>query len=371
MKVYTNFEPEDFAQDDYFICWVNSVEIETETFWQNWLETYPFKRNDVEIARQLVIMARHLPAPQISGQEISAMRASVFERIGSLEHTELHVRPISSLWRWAAAAAVAGLMLLAGWYTFYYQSAPGYLYSEQVTNAAHQYELIEVVNLNKQARLVNLPDGSSVILKKGSKLSYPSYFKKDLREIYLTGEAFFEVAKDPERPFYVFANEVVTKVLGTSFNVKAFPEDKEILVSVKTGKVSVFSAQEPGGNKHFDTKRLEGLVLAPNELAIFEKEKKMFNRQVNDGRPKNFKTATVQEMTFEYEEVPVGEILAQLEKAYQIKIVYDKTVIAKCPVTASLTDEPLPEKLSLICKAVRSSYEIVNGEIIISGKGCD
>lgn len=371
MKVYTNFEPEDFAQDDYFIRWVNSVEMETETFWQNWLETYPFKRNDVEIARQLVIMSLHLPAPQVSGPEISAMRASVFERIDSLEKTEQKIRPLNNMRRWAWAAAVAGLLIISGWYTLLHRTAPENIYSKQITSAAQQYELIEVVNLNKQTRLVTLPDGSSVILKKGSKLSYPSYFKKDLREIYLTGEAFFEVAKDPERPFYVFANEVVTKVLGTSFTVKAFPEDMQILVSVKTGKVSVFSADGPELSRQFDTKKLVGLVLAPNELAIFEKEKKTFNRQAAVVKPQNLKTATVQEMTFEYEEVPVGEIFEQLEKAYQIKIVYDSTVIAKCPVTASLTDEPLPEKLSLICKAVRSTYEIMNGEIVITGKGCD
>jgi transmembrane sensor len=370
MQDYTNYTPEDFAQDDDFIQWVKSPEIERETFWQNWQETYPFKRNDVELARQLVLLTRHLPEPNVSGEEIRAMKSEVFRKIEELETPEDRVLRQLPVWRWASAAAVTGVLLLAGWYMFFYQSGNSPAYNEMVSKASEEYKLIEIENPDSSPRLVNLPDGSSVLLKKGSRLSYPNHFKKDLREIYLTGEGFFEVAKDPERPFYVFANEMVTKVLGTSFTVKAYSEDEQVFVKVKTGKVSVFQSGTAEEKANFGTNELRGLVLNPNQEATFEKGRVIASKQ--SGKKQDAATEPqIQDMMFEYEEVTVGEIFAQLEKAYQIRIVYDKTVMEKCPVTASLTDEPLSSKLSLICKAVRSDYEIKNGDVIISGKGCD
>jgi len=253
---------------------------------------------------------------------------------------------------------------------FFYGSGNHPAYNEMVSKASEEYKLIEVENSDNRPRLINLPDGRSVLLKKGGRLSYPNHFKKELREIYLTGEGFFEVAKDPERPFYVFANEMVTKVLGTSFTVKAYSEDKQVFVKVKTGKVSVFQSGTAEARTNLNSKELGGLVLNPNQEATFEKGKIIAGKQ--QGKKQDAATEPqIQDMLFEYEEVTVGEIFAQLEKAYQIRIVYDKTVMEKCPVTASLTDEPLASKLSLICKAVRSEYEIKNGEVIIRGKGCD
>lgn len=370
MKDYLHYEPEDFAQDDYFISWVSSAEFETEAFWQSWLETYPFKRQDVEIARQLVLLTLQLPSPQVTDSEIKGMKESVFGRIESLEKSTSGFSFFRTLYYWPAAAMISGIMLLGGWYWFGKKAKPVASYAHQITEAAETYELIEVGNSTKSARLINLPDGSSVILKKGSKLSYPRSFKEDIREIFLSGEAFFEISKDANRPFYVYANEIVTKVLGTSFNVKAYPADPEICVTVKTGKVSVYRSGTSEAEKQLDSKQLEGLVLAPNQQAIFEKGKVALNKRVLGKDPLTVEPVIAQ-MNFEFEEVPVQEIFRRLENAYQIKIVYDRSVIGKCPVTASLTDEPLYDKLSLICKAVRARYEWVNGEIIITGKGCE
>lgn len=370
MKDYLNYEPEDFAQDDYFIQWVNFTEIKTETFWQDWLDTYPFKRQDVEIARQLVLIGQQLASPEVSDLEIKAMKDAVFNRVEQVEKQIPQEKSVLKMWYWPVAASVTALLLSIGWYWSRQRSEPVTAYVAQVKEAAEKYDLVEVENVSKETRLINLPDGSSVILKKGSKLAYPNYFKKEIREIYLTGEAFFEIAKDPQRPFYVYANEIVTKVLGTSFNVKAYPGDKEIMVSVKTGKVSVYKSGTLEATKQASSLELEGMVLAPNEKAVFEKTKASLTKKDGEVIRENIESV-IQKMSFEYDETPVEDIFKQLELAYKINIVYDQSVIGKCPVTASLTDEPLYEKLSLICRAVRASYEIVNGEIIISGKGCE
>ncbi|GAB3917400.1 FecR family protein [Larkinella terrae] len=373
MSDYLTYTPEEFATDDYFIHWVLSTDLEAETFWQNWLDVYPFKRSDVETARQLVLTANQLPEPAVSETEIAALKQSVFDRIDANESPKTVVRTLFSRWYWAAAV-LAGLVGLGGWYLVTQQRANKAEYAQLVKQATEKYDLVEVENQTKPTRLIVLPDGSSVLLKKGSKLSYPTYFSRSVREIYLSGEAFFEIAKDPNRPFFVFANEIVTKVLGTSFNVKAFPDDKRIQITVKTGKVSVYETKSPEAAQQAKNRRLEGLVLNPGQEVVFSKEADQMEANVVSHTvpmvsPK--KSGTIQEMAFEYDETPVSEIFSQLEKTYTIRIDYDHALLGNCPVTASLTDEPLYEKLKLTCRAIRAQYEIVNGEVVVTGKGCN
>lgn len=364
MTNYLDYEPEDFAQDDFFIHWVKSTDIAVETFWQNWLETYPFKRSAVEAARQLVLLTQTLPEPEISDTELGALRESIFNEIDRAEPAR---RPIwHYLPKWAAAACIGGLLVAAGWLLMRENRVSRESYPSLVARAAERYDLIEVKNLTKNVRLVNLPDGSSVILKKGSMLSYPTAFEKSSREVYLTGEGFFEIARDPEKPFYVHANQIITKVLGTSFNVSAYPE-RQISVSVNTGLVSVFKATGEDARAARTDRSLKGLLLAANQQAVYAGDRIVRT----DARAETRQAVAKEAMAFEYEEKPVGEIFAELEKAYGIIIVYDSTVIGKCPVTASLTGEPLNEKLKLLCKAVRAGYETVDGKIVVAGKGCD
>ena len=87
-----------------------------------------------------------------------------------------------------------------------------------------------------------MPDESTVELAANSRIAYANNFDSaGTRDVYLSGEAFFKVTKNPCRPFRVFANEIVTKVLGTSFSVRSFEKDTVIQVTVRTGKVSVYS----------------------------------------------------------------------------------------------------------------------------------
>ena len=366
MTDYLSYSTEDFAQDEYFIAWVTSTSIEREAFWQNWLETYSFKRVEVEAARQLVLIAQRASESEISDYEIQVLKESLFEKIDVIENKG---RRIS--WRmpvWAAAAVVTGLLGLAFLYHFTQQrSSPKY--SQLISNASKKYVLNEVENKSKATMLVNLPDGSSAILRKGSKLSYPNHFGLEAREVFLTGEAFFEIVRSPQRPFYVYTNDVTTKVLGTSFNVRAYQQDKEVLVSVKTGRVAVLktSGLETAEQEHKDLS--ESITLLADQQAVFDKGQTNIVKQ-KKSQPDPSDALQIDQMRFEYNEKTITEIFAQLEQAYNIGFVYDATVIGDCPVTASLTGEPFNQKLDLICKAVWAKYEIVNGQVIVTGDGC-
>ena len=97
-------------------------------------------------------------------------------------------------------------------------------------------ELEEARSTVEKPLVVQLPDGSKVTLSKDSRLSYGKKFDGNKREVFLSGEAFFEVAKNPARPFLVYSNGLITKVLGTSFKITAFEQDTRVVVAVKTGE---------------------------------------------------------------------------------------------------------------------------------------
>ncbi len=145
-----------------------------------------------------------------------------------------HIRNIH---HYAAAAVL--FILLGGGILFYTQH-----------NAFNQPEYGVMADANSffqttdvQTKQITLPDGSKIHLNRGTKLSYASdKFNRRQREVWLTGEAFFEVAKNPDKPFIIHTGDMVTTVRGTSFNVKAYPQLNENVVSVKTGKVEI-SAQ--------------------------------------------------------------------------------------------------------------------------------
>src|SRR5690606_20930247 len=125
------------------------------------------------------------------------------------------------------AAAILLISLLFGAYLWYKKQA------------SHTELLVESVVPIVQRDTIMLMDGSRVILNAGSSLRYPERFSGIVREVYLEGEGYFEVAKDPGRPFIVHAGPLKTKVLGTSFNINAYAGQSKMEVSVLTGKVQV------------------------------------------------------------------------------------------------------------------------------------
>ena len=262
--------------------------------------------------------------------------------------------------RWVAAVV---LIFGTGWWYFQQKTSKSIIYTELVANASTT--LIEKDNNTDKPLLITLSDGSSILLQGGSRLSYPANFEGDKREVYLDGEAFFEVAKNPERPFLVYANELVTKVLGTSFNIKSFKGQKDIQVIVRTGKVSVFKLNEIQNSKNI--KILDGVVIIPNQQIKFDKEKSNFSKSLVE-QPEML--SEIPQYNFEFKDVSANNVFAIIQKAYGISIVYDEELLKDCPVTASLLDEPLYGKLELVCNAIEAEYQLIDGQVIISSKGC-
>ncbi|WP_138479066.1 FecR family protein [Dyadobacter bucti] len=366
MQNYRNFLPEELAADPSFRRWVIFNDPEEEMIWVEWLHLNPDKLDLVTKAK-LLLNLTEVSFDNISDEEVANEIYRLSHAIGE-NNGRKSFRLISFRPHWYHLAASVLLLLFAGFW-FNKQTATQQK-SEQYRQILSQIKepLVEELNTSDKAKLVILEDGSSVVLQPKSRITYPKRFEGQRREVFLTGEAFFEVAKNPDKPFYVYASTLATKVLGTSFKVSAFDNDKDVKVVVKTGKVSVFPMTKDAVETQHADEKLGGMVLTPNQQIVFApKELRLTRSLIED--PKLLELP-IQRQSFEFKGTPISEVFATLEKSYGVKIIFDAEVMQNCYLTASLSDEPLFEKINLICKTLGAHYEQMDASIIISSKGC-
>ena len=180
-----------------------------------------------------------------------------------------------------------------------------------------QEDMIETVNKSDKVMKIALEDGSQVTLHPHSKLHYPEKFGDNTREVYLEGEGFFEVQKNPAKPFFVYTGNVTTKVLGTSFYVKSIDGVKKIEVEVVSGRVSVYEKENKNINKDNQT---NGVVLTPNHKVTFFAESNLF--VTNIVKNPIIQTPKIQDtkVFFEFDDTPVLSVLKKLREAYGFDI---------------------------------------------------
>jgi ferric-dicitrate binding protein FerR (iron transport regulator) len=227
--------------------------------------------------------------------------------------------------------------------------------------------MVETINTSEKPMKIVLEDGSQITLQAKSKLNYPQKFSETKREVYLEGEGFFEVQKNPGKPFFVYTGKVTTKVLGTSFHVKSIDGVKKIEVEVVSGRVSVYEKENKTTNKGNE---INGVVLTPNHKVTFFAESNLF--VTNIVKNPIIQTPKIQDtrVFFEFDDTPVSMVLDKLREAYGLDILVENEAINKCFLTADITHQPLYTKLDIICAAIGTSYEVKGTTILLSGKGC-
>jgi transmembrane sensor len=371
MKDYRLFDIYDFLLDDDFIRWVKEGKAADNELWNNWLDQNPEKHIVIAEARRI-----------LKSLELKQKSVSEFERRGEVqkllrtiqdEPVKLKKPALSFLRKWQYAAAILLIAALSA--TAYYfadrSSAPSTQFS--YSSITESKDLIE--NRNKSVKPIKLvlPDGSTAELSPNSRISYADSFNNSgTRDVYLSGEAFFSVVKDPSRPFRVFANEIVTKVLGTSFTVRSFDDDSTIQVKVRTGKVSVYSQVTGVSAKEIAFRnKSDGIILAPNQEIVYTKNNRKFEKTLLENP--QIVNYPREEQTLMYEEAPVEKVLSELSKLYGINIVYDSESLSACTITAdfrTVKAVPFYEKIRFICNAIGANYEVMDGQIIIQGSDC-
>lgn len=272
-------------------------------------------------------------------------------------------------WQWPAAAAVA---LLAAFCGYWLVTKSSHTQQNDLQFSDNGNNIVVVENSQSSIETVQLPDGSTIALKPGGRISYDARFGEQKREVWLTGEAFFEVTRDSERPFFVYGSNVVTQVLGTSFLVKAPANTTTIEVEVKTGRVSVYEnkgSQEIGKSEEPIQKPANGVVLTPNQKVVYYiEEHHWVTGLVEEPQPVNTAKPRV---ALVFENASLQEIIQSMEEDYGIEFATVNDNIFNCTFTGDVSGMTLYDALDVIAKSIGAVYEVKGTRILIDGSGCE
>lgn len=264
----------------------------------------------------------------------------------------------------AIAAAFIGIICLSLFSYDYYQNLPTKFAEIIPQNIEYS------INKTNSTKEVLLSDGSRVYLEPGSILHFDKSFKGDNREVYLEGEAFFKIHRNPSKPFLVYYNNIVTKVLGTSFRVGTNKTTGQIVVEVKTGHVQVSENLKLTKSKNTITP----VIITPNQKAIYDKSIRRFETTIVS-RPvqvvPNEEANLTEPILLLFDQQKLSTVFEQIEKVYQIDITVENSALYNCVFTGDITNLDLFSALKIICIATNSEFEVNGTKILVKGKGCN
>ncbi len=202
-----------------------------------------------------------------------------------------------------------------------------------------------------------LSDGTVVKLNSASKLQFPNTFSDKKREVVLEGEAFFEVVKDSQKPFIIKTNNIATTVLGTSFNINAYPESDLVEVAVVTGKVKVENTLRSSKSKEPDV-----VYLLPNRKASYVKgEGRLITSDFVNGHETGWKDGIIY-----FNNASEKDVIERLERWYGVDIEVENKSSAKWDLIASFNNQSLEEVLLSISHTANFTYTINNKKVLIT-----
>lgn len=251
--------------------------------------------------------------------------------------TRKNYRPILSI----AAAVLIIIFAGTAWLMTGYRSNGTYIAGNSPEKAT-----IKKVTERSEYKYLLLPDSTQVWLNAESTLEFPESFNNKKREVYLKGEAYFDVKHADKIPFIIYTGKVSTEVLGTAFNIKAYPDLAKITVSVKRGKVKVNYADEQ-----------VAMLTKGQQVSIDQKEKRVKEKAI-----KEEESSAWHEGNLIYDDYSVADVLADLERIYDVKIRIDAAEIEGMHIATSFKREHGVESaLEIICRLTDSHLKLKNG----------
>ncbi|MGQ8338220.1 FecR family protein [Sunxiuqinia sp. A32] len=330
---------EEFIHDNEFVLWVLNPDRELDEFWSSFIQDYPEKIKYIKDAA-LIIKSIQPIESEVSEKRLNeifqkvllsdkpikrryyfglkyAAGIIVLCAIGSLIWLSVnltHQFPIEA----DNGSVRKGKIILANGSTREFDTEQTTIRQISTGKLTINNDTLEEKS-NKPSAAMNqiiipygkrtdvvLADGTHIWLNSGSQLSYPEEFKPDSREVYLSGEAFFEVKSNPDKPFYVVTRDIKIKVFGTSFNVTSYEEDKTIETVLVEGKISA------GRNKLF----AKSINLTPGERMTYDKKNENLSTDKVDVR---MYSSWVNGYLI-FQNVPLVEIFKKLERFYNKEI---------------------------------------------------
>ena len=232
-------------------------------------------------------------------------------------HSDGNTRQRNMLFYLSRIAAILILALLV-WYGYNKVS-----YKEsRIVNSSGEKETKELV----------LPDGTIVTLNSNSTLKYPEKFDKTTRNVELVGEAYFEVAKNPEKPFLISAQNTLTRVVGTAFNLRAIPDEEDVVLTVEEGKVA-FSVEE--------NKKLKTVHLSAGDRGIMNKVTQRLTETKNDDA--NFMARKTKQLVFK--NTPLNKVAKDLARYYHVKFEIENPKSDSVEVSIDLNNSTIDQMI--------------------------
>ena len=329
----------DFLKNEFFIQWALDPSEEHDIYWNRWMAQNPGKVDAAKRARALILSLKPASPYNLEEDRYNEMFDRILMYKRELDDKkylmERKNRPGFGLY---AAAVVVVLFLSAMAYV--------YLNSSQPLEIRRQKIVKETPNGVKQT--FALEDGSLVKLNAGSALTYSSPFNDSTRVVYLTGEAYFEVTPDSARPFIIKTDNFETIVLGTSFNIRAYPEGSQF-VAVASGSVSVVGRSGPKK------------VLQPYEMGEWQTETETFTTKAFDFR----KILGWKDGLLLFEKADFEEIEDQLTRWFGVNFIIEEGLEIPGKYSGEFRNESLENILDGIGFSSDFQYRIEDNKVFI------
>lgn len=387
-----------YIENKKFILWIFHPDSDLEAWWAQFETDHPEEKSNILLARKVLLKFRP-NHKELSEEEKIQLFVRVLQQVEEKQRKRKTRNFFTELIKYAA---VALLFFSIGGYVFYQEGQKqvqicSQFFSQKITEpvpsgaaklirsngenillkeeksvlkyapdgelvvnndtikakvmtSAQKNALNQLIIPYGKSSEILLPDGTKVFLNAGSRLVYPENFTGKTREVFLAGEAFFEVKKDNEHPFIVQIYDLKIKVLGTKFNVSAYPTDKVVETVLTEGLVVL----EKNNSGAFD----KGIELMPNQLASFDRISMETDIRVVDTN--NYVMWT--EGVLKFEGTDLSRIVKRLERFYNIRFQFREPLLGGVRITGKLQlKEDRDEVIERVARA--ASVKIIkNGE---------
>jgi ferric-dicitrate binding protein FerR (iron transport regulator) len=251
-------------------------------------------------------------------------------------------------------------------------------------NARSQYNSVNelIVPMGSSAKF-NLSDGTTVTLNAGSRLTYDNCFGLDDRSVTLEGEAFFNVAKESDKPFIVRTSHINIKALGTAFNVKAYSSDKTIETTLVEGSVKIEGISAEGSSEVTVLKPNQKLTFYKEDLTIVDETAVKEDKQEKNVQPEQvLKPASIPRVITEnvnvepviswkenkwiFEKQSLEQIAIELERKYDVRIIFESERLKYYRFTGIILAEPIEQVLEVMSITAPINFRLKGNVVTLS-----
>ncbi|MEL7589019.1 MAG: FecR domain-containing protein [Prolixibacteraceae bacterium] len=323
-----------YIYNPLFLKWVYESDGSTDEYWDYYLEENPGEK-PIIIALKDELKLFRIKKHSISQDQKSKLAQKIAAQIKEKKRSYGISTFSSSMMKYAAVFILA---IALGFLLFY-------LKHDQYHPDSYVESYTTAIAENGQISKLILPDSSVVWLNSGTQIKYSTDFAKKRREISLEGQAFFQVKTNAKMPFKVFCRDIEVHVLGTCFNVNAYPEDQEVKVILETGKVELLKSSD--NNFKY--------ILEPGQKLTYNSvSDEVIIRKVELDRYVNWK-----DNILIFRKDPMSEVVPVLQRKYNIDLEMDIPNLDSYLFTATITDESLNEIIKSIAFTCRADFKII------------